>query len=116
MKRLIISTLTRKVGEKIVIYKLLKTKKMEWYDQFDDLLEKLQIGWVQAIQAIQTGNFEMLLTNPVMIMTVAGLLQLTVLVILIKMKLIGPILKFIIFVLVLGIFRLMIMAMKASSH
>lgn len=89
---------------------------MEWYNQFDGLLEKLQTGWGQAIQAIQAGDFEMLLSNPVIIMTVAGFLQLIVLVVLIKMKLIGPILKFTIFVLVLGIFRLMIMAIKASSH
>lgn len=89
---------------------------MEWYNQFDNLLEKLQTGCAQAIQAIQVGDFEMLLSNPVIIMTVAGLLQLTVLVVLIKMKLIGPILKFTIFVLIFGIFRLMIMATKASSH
>lgn len=102
-----------KAGEKITNYKI---QKMKLSYQHNDLLKELQTGWVQFVQAIQDGNLNMISIESILAVSLLVVINLIILIGLIKMKLIGPILKFTIFVLVLGIFRLMIMAIKASSH
>ncbi len=51
-----------------------------------------------------------------MIMAAAGLLQLAALVVLVRMRLLGPVLKFTGFVLIAGIVRLMVAAIRDSMR
>ena len=63
---------------------------MEWHGLFDSLAGRLQEGWPQVVRTIQDGNFGELLQQPAMIMAAAGLLQLAALVVLVRMRLLGP--------------------------
>lgn len=56
------------------------------------------------------------LQQPAMIMAAAGLLQLAALVVLVRMRLLGPVLKFTGFVLIAGIVRLMVAAIRESMR
>ena len=76
---------------------------MEWHELFDSLAGRLQEGWPQVVRTIQDGDFGELLQQPAMIMAAAGLLQLAALMVLVRMKLLGPVLKFTGFVLIAGI-------------
>lgn len=89
---------------------------MEWHELFDSLAGRLQEGWPQVVRTIQDGDFEELLQQPAMIMAAAGLLQLAALVVLVRMRLLGPVLKFIGFVLIAGIVRLMVAAIRESMR
>ena len=89
---------------------------MEWHGLFDSLAGRLQEGWPQVVRTIQDGNFGELLQQPAMIMAAAGLLQLAALGVLVRMRLLGPVLKFTGFVLIAGIVRLMVAAIRDSMR
>lgn len=89
---------------------------MEWCNQYNELLEKLQTGWMQSVQAVQSGNFDMVSMDSIIIMAVSVMMNLAILTVLIKMRLLEPILKFMIFVLIFGIIRLVIMALRESMR
>lgn len=89
---------------------------MEWFNQHNTLPEKLQAGWIQTVQAIQSGNFDMLSIEAIIVVSMMVVMNLIVFIVLVRMNLIVPILKFILFVLILGVVRLLIWAARESMR